>query len=195
MCRVLRLAAAGLALAALASCANTAPLSTMPVGTADNGGTRSTPSPDASTRPTTWSTHVPESFAPTAAPQATTTASTAKAERPQGVDRSDWAPLTVSLSATCLQRGDELTVTATSTPNAGLGFAVGYSKPPKGEPKVVPDFAYFDHESNPTGTISWAFVIRPTIPYGAGVVKVIANGADGRGAFKSLDIEIAESCA
>lgn len=194
-CHLLRRSAAGLILAALASCASNSPLSTQPVGTAVVDGTRSTPSLDATVRPTTWNTHVPESFAPRVAPEPTTTASTATAQRPPGVDKSDWAPLTVSLSATCLERGDELTVTATSTPNAGLGFAVGYSKPPKGEPKVVPDFAYFDHESNPTGTISWAFVIRPTVPYGDGVVKVIANGADGRGAFQSLDIEIAASCA
>jgi hypothetical protein len=173
-----------------ASCASQAAPLGQPDGETGGDPYPATVWPSASALPTL--SDAPE---PTSAPEATTTATTTEAQRPAGSKREDWAPLTVSLSATCLERGDELTVTATSTPNAGLGFAVGYSKPPNGERGVVPDFAYFDHESNPTGTIRWAFVVRPTVPYGPGVVKVIANGADGRGAFQSLDIEIAESCA
>ena len=180
------------ALVALSACANTGQLSTRPPATRDRGEPKASPAPTGTARATTWSTHIPESFHPTTAPEASTTATSSTAQRPPGVDKRDWAPLTVSLSATCVEHGDELTVTATSTPNAGLGFAVGYSKGENG--RVVPDFAYFDHESNPTGTISWAFVIRPSIPYGPGQVKVVANGEDGRGAFQALTIEVAESC-
>lgn len=121
-------------------------------------------------------------------------ATTSRAVVPSNRDPKEWAPLTVSLNRTCIQRGDELIVTATSTKRAGLGFAVGYSKPPEGADRFVPDYAYFDHESNPTGTLSWSFVVRPTTPLGPGVVKVVANGADGRGAFVSLDIEVSASC-
>lgn len=165
-------------------------------GAAPAAGPAAVAPPTTAVRPTSWeaATATPGTgHVATAKPTAPPAASS-EAAVPRGQDRSNWAPLSVSLSATCVERGDELLVTATSTKNAGLGFAAGYSKPPPGQPKTVPDFMYFDHESNPTGTITWSFVIRPTIPYGPGVVKVVANGADGRGAFVALDIEVAPSC-
>lgn len=114
---------------------------------------------------------------------------------PAGNKRKDWAPLSVTLNTTCLDRGEELIVTATSDPFAGIGLAVGYSKPAEGTQKMIPEYAYFDHESNPTGTITWSFVVRPTIPYGPAILKVVVNGKDGRGSFDSIDFEVSNACA
>lgn len=138
-------------------------------------------------------THAPATDQTTVAPSAPP-ATSVRARRPATTDPKDWAPLTVALSATCVQRGDELIVTAETLPDSGIGFAVGYSEPPEGAERFVPDYAYFDRASNPTGTISWSFVVRPTTPHGPGVVKVVASTPDGRGAFASLEIEVTETC-
>lgn len=187
---LLRRAALVVPLLLAAGCAST--------GTPGGLGAGST-SPTAPSSPVASATRAADTGA-TPATGTTTSAPTgppaasASAEPPRQTRRKDWAPLEVSLSDTCLVRGDEFVVSATSLPRAGLGFAVGYSQPPKGAEKFVPDFAYFDHEANPTGTIHWSFVVRPTTPLGPGVVKVVANAEDGRGAFVSLDIEVAAAC-
>lgn len=124
----------------------------------------------------------------------TSVVSKRRAKPPPGTDPKKWAPLDVSLNTLCLDRTEELVVTATSLKNSGIGFAVGYSDPPKGEEGVVPDYAYFDRESNTTGTMRWAFVVRPTVPYGRAVLKVVVSAPDGRGAFETVYFEVSKSC-
>lgn len=105
----------------------------------------------------------------------------------------DWAPLEVSVNRTCLRRGDELIANAKSLPYADFAFTTGYSKAPN-EPKIIPDYAYLDGAANPSGEVTWSVVIRPTVPYGPAVFKVVVKTPDGKGAFESIDLVIAKEC-
>lgn len=117
-----------------------------------------------------------------------------KAKPPAGTDPKKWAPLVTRISTTCLDRGEEMVAIAETEPNSGVGFAVGYSDPPEGEEGVVPDYTYFDRETNVTGTMRWAFVIRPGVPYGRAVLKVVVSAPDGRGAFDTLYFKVSSTC-
>lgn len=189
-CGILRRAGAALGLILLAACASDAPLASVPGDAPDPATTIGSVASASDHHETAGQT--PRSVdAPVRAPDAPPPV---RAERPEQIDRRRWAPLTARLSTACLGRGDEMVVTATSERNAGIGFAVGFTKPPAGEKTVVPDYAYFDREANPTGTVHWAFVIRPTIPEGPAVVTVVANASEGRGANLELRFRVDDAC-
>lgn len=133
----------------------------------------------------------------TSAPETVTDPTTERtAQPPEGASaqqRKNWAPLVVSINRTCLRRGDELVADAASEPYADFAFTTGYSREPN-EPKIVPDYAYLDGAANPSGEVTWRVVIRPTVPYGPAVFKVVVKTPEGRGAFESFDLVIAKEC-
>lgn len=197
-------ALAALALTGLIACANAAgPVASGGPSDAPTGSSAQLEPSASSTAPTgtltvaggatiTIPTDAPTGSGSTAAPTAPP-ATTATGTPPPTADKRKWAPLEVSLSATCVQRGDTFTVSATSLPDSNLTFVIGYSRTEDGE-KYVPDFMMFDHKANPTGTIDWNVVIRPDTPFGPAVVKVVTSTTDGRGAFVEMHIKVAESC-
>lgn len=189
-----------LALTGLVACASTGP-NTPSSATSHTEEPGSTPAASATPTgvltlaggqtvaiPADASTGTASTGSPTAPP-----ATTATGTPPPTADRRKWAPLEVSISATCLQRGDRFIATATSLPDSNLTFVIGYSRQENGD-KYVPDFAMFDHASNPTGTIDWNVVIRPDTPFGSAVLKVVTSTTDGRGAFVEMPLEVAASC-
>lgn len=97
-------------------------------------------------------------------------------------------PLQVTLSRSCVRPGEEMQATAVTLPASKLAFAAAYS-----DNSIVPDFTYTPAEANPTGTFTWTWVIRPTIPPGDALVSVVA-AKDDRGASFEAPFRIARAC-
>ena len=97
-------------------------------------------------------------------------------------------PLNVTMSASCVRPGDQMTVVAETVKGAQVGFAAAYS-----DNDFVPDIFWVRGEANPTGKATWAFVIRPTTPPGDAVLEVVA-AHEGKGATYEGYFRVAASC-
>ena len=107
---------------------------------------------------------------------------------------SRFAPLAVEVNRTCLDRGDEFVVTVRTEKRASVGLAVGYSDSSEDSERIIPDYHFYPRDTNPTGTVTWSFVVRPSVPYGPAILKVLVSGSDGRGAHEEVDLMISPSC-
>jgi hypothetical protein len=96
-------------------------------------------------------------------------------------------PLEATINRTCARVGDEMSSTATTVKNAQLAFSAGYT-----DNSLVPDFTFVPKESNPTGTYTWTWVIRPMRP-GPANLSVVAS-KDGKGAAYNIPFRVAEKC-
>jgi hypothetical protein len=97
-------------------------------------------------------------------------------------------PMTVKMSAACVQPGGNMRVDVSTVKGAQVGFAAAYS-----DNNFPPDIFWVRSEANPTGKVTWAFVIRPTTPTGNGVLEVVA-GKGSKGATYEGYFRVASSC-
>lgn len=107
---------------------------------------------------------------------------------PAGPARTNTLPLDVTLNRHCARRGDTMEAKAVSPPDTTFAFAAAYS-----DNDLIPDFTWVRGEANPTGTFTWTWVIRPTIPDGAAQLTVVAS-KDDKGASWNEPFRIASSC-
>jgi hypothetical protein len=105
-----------------------------------------------------------------------------------GPARHNTMPLRVTLNRHCARAGDQMAATAQTLEGAALGFAAAYSNN-----DIAPDFTYVSGEANPTGTFTWTWVIRPTIPAGSAFLSVVAEKAP-KGASWDEPFRIANEC-
>lgn len=95
--------------------------------------------------------------------------------------------LKATINRTCARVGDEMSSTATTEKGAQIGFSAGYA-----DNTLIPDFFFVPKDSNPTGTATWTWVIRPMRP-GPANLSVVAS-KDGKGAAYNIPFRVAERC-
>lgn len=79
--------------------------------------------------------------------------------------------VTIELSATCVTRGQVLTITFQAPPQAGMGMVIGFSD-------NRPHGAMHTGESDDSGRFVWRVPIAPTVPNGPAKVTVTSTGPD-----------------
>ncbi len=107
----------------------------------------------------------------------------------RGYGSNNNMPLKVTLNKTCARRGDRMEVVAVTLPGAQVGFAAAYS-----DNNTVPDIFWVRGEANPTGTVTWTFLIKPTTPEGDGWLEIVAAKKPNKGASYSGTFRISNAC-
>lgn len=98
-------------------------------------------------------------------------------------------PFAVIMSATCARPGDQMRVDVVTLAGAQVGFAAAYS-----DNNVVPDIFWVRGEANPTGSVTWTWVIKPTTPPGDAWLEVVAAKKPNKGATYEGRFRVAASC-
>jgi hypothetical protein len=132
-----------------------------------------------------------QSAAPSAAPAATGGALASKGKPkalPSGPARTNTMPLAVTMQRSCGVPGDTMSAKAVTVPGASLSFAAAYS-----DNSLPPDFHYVAFAENTSGSFTWTWVLRPTIPPGDALLVVVAAKGN-RGASFNLPFRVARAC-
>lgn len=98
-------------------------------------------------------------------------------------------PLTVRLSSECVTPGGTMSATAETVKDAGLGFTAAYP-----DNTQVPDFTFVPRNANPTGTFTWTWTVKPTIPPGDALLTVVAYTDNEHSATYDKPFRIARAC-
>lgn len=97
-------------------------------------------------------------------------------------------PLTVTLNATCAERGDLMEATVETVPDAQIALAVSYN-----DRDFTPDIQWVPRAANVTGRYVWRWTLRPDTPLGEARLVAVVGSQEG-GANAEVLFEVRSEC-
>ena len=108
---------------------------------------------------------------------------------PSGPASTNDFRLVVTLNRSCARRGDDMVAKASTIPDVDVSFATAYQ-----DNSMLPDYYYVPKDGNPTGEVTWRWVLRPTTAYGESELLVVAGASGKGGASYTVPFTVAEQC-